>query len=290
MKTIAKATLALLLCIACTSANTEIAEQQTFNSYWNQGKAEITTYSLTQARYGELREGKAVTIFVTEPWNDQAQVKSDGQGDYQVMKMNLTKNFITGVYPYSMMTSAFAKAENAETQKVTTSSQEWCGHTYTQLNLVDDSWRFQQRSYFESEGDEDFDLGDCYVEDELFNMIRLLPDSLPQGEFKMLPSTMYLRFSHRDVEPVRATASLTKGSKQWSYSIQYPTLRRRLTINFDANFPHTISGWEESYPDGYGSNAQELTTKASVINRELLDYWNLNGDADEKWREELGLD
>ena len=31
-----------------------------FKEYWYAGNAEITSYKLTQARYGELREGKAV--------------------------------------------------------------------------------------------------------------------------------------------------------------------------------------------------------------------------------------
>ena len=34
-----------------------------FNAYWYAGKAEITSYSLQQARYGELRDGHAVLIF-----------------------------------------------------------------------------------------------------------------------------------------------------------------------------------------------------------------------------------
>ena len=290
MKTIAKATMALILCLACTSADTGIEEKQTFNSYWNQGKAEITTYKLTQARYGELREGTAVTIFVTEPWNNLAQVKSDRGGDFQVMKVNLTKKFNTGIYPYSMMTSAFSKTDNAEIQKVTTSSQEWCGHTFTQLNRDEDAWNFEQRSYFESEGDENSDVGNCVLEDEIWNLIRLMPDSLPQGEFKMLPSTMYLRLSHIDVEPSKAQGSLSKGTREWTYAIQYPELRRSLSISFSANYPHTISGWEESYRDGYGPNAKELKTSAKYLQRELLDYWNLNGNDDEKWRQELGLD
>ena len=290
MRSIAKATIALFLCLACTSADTEITDQQTFNSYWNQGKAEITTYSLSQARYGELREGTAVTIFVTEPWNNRDQVKSDGQGDFQVMKLNLTKNFNTGIYPYSLMTSAFSKADNGQAHKVSTSSQEWCGHSFTQLNRGEDGWNFQQRSYFESEGDESTQIETCLLEDEIWNMIRLMPDSLPQGNIKILPSTMYLRFSHIDVDPQSAYANLSKAGKEWIYYVQYPDLRRTITIKFNSNYPHCISGWQETYLDGFGPNARELTTSASVLQREMLDYWNLNGNADEKWREELGLD
>jgi hypothetical protein len=40
-----------------------------FEKYWFNGEAELSSFQLTQARYGELREGKAVMIFVTEPFS-----------------------------------------------------------------------------------------------------------------------------------------------------------------------------------------------------------------------------
>ena len=46
---------------------------QEFKKYWFSGKAEITSYQLSQLRYGELREGTAVTIFVTEDFLQKEQ-------------------------------------------------------------------------------------------------------------------------------------------------------------------------------------------------------------------------
>ena len=46
-----------------------------FKEYWFAGKAEITSYKLEQARYGELRDGSAVLIYVTEPFLADKQVK-----------------------------------------------------------------------------------------------------------------------------------------------------------------------------------------------------------------------
>ncbi|MEM1407815.1 MAG: septum formation inhibitor Maf, partial [Bacteroidota bacterium] len=40
-----------------------------FNNYWYAGKAEITSYELKQSRYGEVHDGEAVLIFVTEPFS-----------------------------------------------------------------------------------------------------------------------------------------------------------------------------------------------------------------------------
>ena len=48
-----------------------------FDQYWYQGRAEISSYTLTQARYGELRKGDAVLVFVTEPLSKSRQVKTD---------------------------------------------------------------------------------------------------------------------------------------------------------------------------------------------------------------------
>jgi len=39
-----------------------------FKQYWYAGDAEITSYRLKQARYGELWDGNAVLIYVTEPF------------------------------------------------------------------------------------------------------------------------------------------------------------------------------------------------------------------------------
>jgi len=38
-----------------------------FWKHWGDGRAEVASYDLTYPRYGELRSGTAVTVFVTEP-------------------------------------------------------------------------------------------------------------------------------------------------------------------------------------------------------------------------------
>ncbi|MGB5358593.1 MAG: septum formation inhibitor Maf, partial [Eudoraea sp.] len=69
-----------------------------FKEYWYAGEAEITSYKLEQARYGELREGHAVLIFVTEPFLADKQVKADRSNseNIQVLKFNSTKKYFTG--------------------------------------------------------------------------------------------------------------------------------------------------------------------------------------------------
>ncbi|NNF58251.1 MAG: hypothetical protein HKN04_08410 [Rhodothermaceae bacterium] len=266
-----------------------------FGDYWYQGLAEITAYDLEQARYGELRDGSAVLIFVTEPFSRSQQVKLDqagGADEVTVMKLNHTREFVTGIYPYSMMTSVFTPvSEGPLPLKITATSQEWCGHTFTQLNRTADGYRARLFSYFESEGDQDVSLGEAMPEDGLWALIRLNPDALPTGAVQLMPGTIYQRLSHRPMESYAATAMLSAPDADGfrTYTVTYPDLDRSLAIRFQAIFPHQIEGWEETRPDGFGDNASRLTTRATRTEREMLAYWQLNGSEDVSYRAELGL-
>ena len=50
------------------------------------------------------------------------------------MKLNFTKKFVTGIYPYSLMFSSFTPADASRTLKTTMTGQEWCGEVFSQLN------------------------------------------------------------------------------------------------------------------------------------------------------------
>lgn len=273
----------------------------TFGDYWYQGKAEITSYNLKQARYGELHDGDAVLIFVTEDFSAQKQVKLDrpdeaGDDAVKVLKLNALRNFNTGVYPYTVMTSAFSPVDRdryPRTLKITTSVQEWCGHAFVQLNLQDDQYRVQQYSYFESEGDRVADLEGAVTEDEIWTTIRLNPDDLPTGEVTMIPGTLYQRFDHTAWRTVNATAILMPDAREpetMVYNlVYYPDLNRTLTIRFRRDFPHEIESWEEVEFASDGTT-KELVTTAFRNKRLMLDYWTKNSVVDVELRRDLGLD
>ena len=272
-----------------------------FGDYWYQGKAEITSYTLKQVRYGELHDGNAVLIFVTEDFSAQKQVKLDrpdeaGDDAVKVLKLNALRNFNTGVYPYTVMTSAFTPVDRdryPRALKITTSVQEWCGHAFVQLNRLDDQYYVQQYSYFESEGDLVKDLEDAIPEDELWATIRLNPDDLPTGEITMIPGSLYQRFEHTAWRTVKATAILMPDVKQPDLMIYnlvyYPDLNRTLTIRFKRDFPHEIESWEEVEFASDGKT-EELVTTAVLNRRLMLDYWTKNSVVDVKLRGQLGLD
>jgi len=266
-----------------------------FGDYWFQGKAEITSYDLRQARYGEMRKGTAALIFVTEPFSRLQQVKLDnpesaGDDRVDVMKLNFTKKFTTGIYPYSMMTSVFGSLEgDHEAIKVTTSSQEWCGQTFSQLNLNGNQYSFMERSYFESEGDYEKTLDNVWVEDELWTLIRLNPDKLPSGEITVIPGQMYHRLSHNEYKPMRATASIEKDGNYSTFKLNYGNDVRTLEITFVNKFPFEIESWKDTHKSGFGPDTKMMTSTATLKRRLLLDYWNKNSNEDSEYRKQLGL-
>lgn len=262
-----------------------------FKKYWYAGDAEITSYKLEQARYGEIREGKAVLIYVTEPFIKGIQVKADRNSpdNIPVLKLNSTKKYLTGIYPYSIMNSSFYPVhDNQHALKVSFSAQEWCGHVFAQLNNKD-KFEIQSRSYFESEADTDMVMDKTILENELWNKIRINPKGLPVGAIKIIPSLEYLRMSHGVLKSYSATASLTSKNGIQTYTIIFPELERTLAINFTSAFPYVIEGWSDSYKSGFGSKAKILKSTASKIKTLKTPYWKQNRNEHLPLRDSLGL-
>jgi len=282
------------------SSSTSVVDSQEFKDYWYDGKAEITSYKLEQARYGELHEGYAVLVFVTEDFSKSKQVKLDdpqnaNRDAVKVLKLNRIKKFDTGIYRYSMMDSVFTPVyidKYPNTLKITSSSQEWCGNTFTQLNLDSNAYEVRSFSYFESEGDRKFNLQKEFLEDELWARIRLAPKSLPQGRIKIIPAAMASRLTHKELEVEIAEASLEQNSDDtnlMNYKLVYDDSGRTMEITFSKAFPYEIMSWEESYISGFGKNSKTLTTKATRNKVLISDYWNHNKTVDRVLREKLGL-
>jgi len=262
-----------------------------FKDYWYSGEAEITSYKLEQARYGELRDGHAVLIFVTEPFLADKQVKADrsNPGNIPVLKLNSTKKYFTGIYPYSVMSSSFYPVkDNQHAIKISSSVQEWCGHVYAQLNNKEE-FEYEAHSYFEGEADQEFIMEKNILENELWNKLRINPNGLPQGELEVIPSFEYTRVAHKKIKAYKASASLTEKDGISSYSITYPELDRTLTINFSTAFPHTIESWTDEFKSGYGANAKMLISRATKIRRIKTPYWQQNGNKDIILRDSLGI-
>ena len=279
------------------SSNTKSTDKnripsQQVKDYWYDGSAEISSYTLSQARYGELREGKAVLIYVTEPFSKKYNTKADEQrnDNIPVLKLNKTKKFITGIYPYTMMNSTFYPFEGESTSlKIATSMHEWCGISHLEMKN-EGKLNFTLNSYFEGESFENKKIDKDILEDDLWSLIRLNPELLPVGKANVIPSLFHTRLSHQEIKAYNANITLSKDSENINlYKIDYPESGRSMTIQFEDSFPYTILGWEEVNYSGYGKDKKQLTTKAQRINTIKSEYWNKKSTKDEVLRKELGL-
>jgi hypothetical protein len=278
-----------------------------FSKYWYAGKAELTSYRLEQARYGEIRIGSAVTIFVTEDFSKLKHVKLDnpkeaGEDAVSVLKLNLVKKFNTGIYPYSMMFSIFKPVNqriDKHALKESASSQEWCGHTYTQIDRLKKGFKAHLFSYFESEGEQEKVLPEVWLEDEIWTQIRIDPSGLPIGNISLLQGLLQQRLLHASLDPMEAAAVLDKHpvlpswialqQNVWSYTLEYKQDHRKISFYFINSFPFQIQGWEESYLDGFGSNKKLLVSRAVLNKRIRNEYWKHNKNADNTYLDSLGL-
>lgn len=282
------------LSISCSKApQRENVNFEEWGKYWYQGKAEISSFDLQQYRYGEIREGEAVLIFVTEDFSRKKQVKLDnpqeaGDDKISVLKMNQTRDFVTGIYPYHMMLSAFTPTkEKSQGLKFTSSIQEWCGHSFTQLNLNgEEGYSGKLFSYFEKGGDQTISLTGI-AEDDLWNLIRVSPNEIPVGGVTMFPSLLYQRFTHQELVAEEAfirVQDLSNDRKQ--LELTYSSGVRVLKIDFLKEFPYEIMAWEEMQTK---SNGEQEVTKAQRKAIKIIDYWTKNSVEDEFLRHELKL-
>ena len=262
-----------------------------FKEYWYSGVAELNSYEMEQARYGELRDGEAVLIFVTEPFDLEKQVKASRKGPEttSVLKLNRVRKFLTGVYPYSIMSSVFYPvSDNQHALKLTTSAQEWCGHVYAQLNNRE-SFEIVSHSYFESEADQRVSLPKTLLEEELWTKLRFEPDALPTGKVQLVPSLEYLRLRHQPIRAYEAVLTLSGPGESRTYTLDYPELNRTLQIHFEGSFPYRVKGWTETYPSGFGPESPVITSTATLKKTLMTPYWRKNANSDVSLRDSLGL-
>ena len=292
-----KVTLSLLVIAFCGLASCEEMPPGPEKASWDEvksawtGGAELNRYQLEQQRYGEIRKGQAMLVFVREPFLKDRQVKDEsGRGNYEVLKMNSIRDFLTGVYPYHTMVSVFQPLEEGtagKALKVTSSVQEWCGHTFTQSNRRKGVISTEVKSYFEKEDAQIFEEKRAvYLEDEIWTALRLDPLGLPVGEVKMVPGALFSCLSHH--EPVAEEAQTRwvagKDGKTVIYEITYPQSGRVLAIEIQKKLPYTIQSWKESKGQTLLSSGQ---LKEQLSN---IDYWNYTSEnKGKKLRSKLGF-
>lgn len=287
----------LSLCILFTSCDKQVQDAgnsgvepprltDSFKNYWFSGKAEMNSYDLVQNRYGQKRTGEFVLIYVTEPFSSTQQVKTtpDAEDAETVLKLNQSKKFLTGIYPYSIMQSSFySLTDHSGLLKSVVSVQEWCGQSYLQLNQTADGLAADYYSYFKGESLKDKTIKNAITENELLLKARISPDSLPKGKIEILPDLENLVLNHQPIKPVPVTITSEKTRGSLSYKLDYVSLDREVTYNFDLKFPYRLNSIETTGKDG------EILMRATLKKSVQLPYWQLNSRADSVYRDTLKI-
>ncbi len=276
-----------------------------FWEVWHDGRAELSGYDLVTPRYDELRHGVAVTIFVTEDFADGPRVKADPgkHPDHQVfpvLKLNLMKDFPTGIYDYNLMTSAFiALAPMHErpagfATKVAFSAQEWCGMTYHQVAFDGQSVRSSAHSYFDGEADRDETL--AYPEsgiasESLYAWARgFAAPMLAPGEsrqVRLLRGLETVRLRHQPL--VWEKATLVRLPDKATIEVRgTPYEVEVLTAEIEGG--DTTTFYVETAPARRIVKWQRTNGEvAELLKTERLAYWELNGAGKESFLSKLGL-
>ena len=293
----------LLTLLACASAGEDPMRSQApagFWEHWGDGKAEIDAYTLVQPRYGELRHGTAVLVYVTETFTQAQRVKSDGghSDEMPVLKLNEVRDFQTGIYDYNILTSTFVVLDGSlplgVPTKVSMGAQEWCGNVYEQLLFSSDRLERTLHSYFDGEADKQDSMAvpaHALDGDALPILVRGLTGELvaPGGErtVPVLDRILDSRFQH---EPPRFRTTTIRRSAR-AESVEAPLGRFEVsrfdvvteggpTMRFyvEVAAPHRLIGWTRS--DGEAG-----WIRGSV----RTPYWKENQEGDEAMLKDLGL-
>lgn len=276
-----------------------------FWKLWGDGKAELAGYDSTFPRYGQLRRGVAVTVFVTETFSNSLRVKADPgkhpkSDEFPVMKLNLVEDFSTGIYDYNLMTSAFVALTPVNGRpagsatKVSFSSQEWCGNEYGHLLFDATSARLTSHSYFDGEADQSRVVpvpAGALAGDALLLWARgFAAPLLAPGERREVPLVQSIeaaRLAHRHVEVLRATLERDAAPSRATVPAGTFDVERRSIeiaggptwrVAVEAAPPHRIIEWQTS--DGQ---------KASLLGSDRLAYWNMHGEGEQSALGRLGL-
>jgi hypothetical protein len=216
-----------------------------------------------------------------------------------VIKLNLVRDFQTGIYDYNTMTSTFLRTDFGANEywpleKTSFSSEEWCGHVYMQWvprrgRLVGTS-----HSYFDGEADAapELELPEGgVVEDALPVLVRgLRGDWLAPGASKKVPflrSQLRTRLLHVPAGWGEATVSRSAAPATVKTALgplrayTYTVLEKdgdTMTFTVEEAAPHRLLAWQSTSGES-----------ARILGSARLEYWKMHGNGDEKALRLLGL-
>jgi hypothetical protein len=294
----------IMACTPALAANTETD----FSAHWHDGRAELNGYRLEIARYGEQRAGEAVLVYVTEPFSESARVKLDDPSRhpddaFDALKLNMVRDFQTGIYDYNTMVSLFTRSISFKPVKLTFSSAEWCGHVYDELVFRGKEVHENYFSYFEGESRSHSFVNEPegIVEDNLYILLRGLREPfLPPGgsvHVAFLPSPFHSRLVHHAIEWEDAEIERSTGTSRTDvpagtfetseYVVRTDAREGRFLI--ETAYPHRIVQWSWARRSGAKEEWLGGTERGQLTGSVRLKYWDLHDNAHEPYRDRIGL-
>ncbi len=251
------------------------------NSWWDDGKAELSRYAAEELVEGEKRSFTAWSIIVAEHFDPAQMVKKEGfdPGWVPVLKCNWFLNIPTGVSSYQQMASLFLRRSDLLVMKAAFASQEWCGLTFAEWRR--DGEKLVTHSYWDGEGDQGYALADLATNTLFYEQLPLWIRGRHPEHVRIEPITLIrkrLGTSKCPAPKLVAAAIWFDGVKDGvndrgvkdDGSAKH--LEARLVIDkeeetfvFACDFPHVLQEWRRA--DG---------TTWKLVSTTRLDYWNHN--------------
>lgn len=242
---------------------------------WDDGNAELCTYTVRWPRYGHEFAGRAMLVLVKEPWNPERGTKADKPHPrgFDVLKLNHIRDVPTGLDTYHQMASVFMRRDSGSLEKLAATSSEASGIATAEVA----GGRLATRSYFESEGDREaaYPAG-ALPEDGLPATLRgfvsgPLPDAIAVFPSLLTSKNAGLAAATWRLERFATTAETPEGRLP-AVALRLGAGRDFRVYTFDKAPPHRLLRFESS--DG---------TLYEMARCARLPYWKMHNPGDEAW-------
>lgn len=291
-----------LVAVAVPLAWYSQAEENLFWRQWGDGQAEVAAYDLVVPRDKEMRRGVAVSIFVTETFSNTLRVKAEpgkhpSNDMVPVMRMNLIKDFQTGVSDTNDLLSAFATLMPVNglaagvLTKTVYSRQDWSGSTFNMATLDKNRVKVTTHSPVDGEADQQRELAmqpNGMTEDGLWFWIRgWAQPVLNPGEVKAVP--------------MLTTAEPGSGVLTWTnVQLKHAPVTKRIAVDgqqieADLFTAQIMNGARKDFYVERGGERRILRwdfstgERGQLIKSARLKYWEMRSKSSEGVLKQLGV-
>jgi len=239
---------------------------------WDDGLSEMGYYDAVDVIYGQQRRYTRVHLFNRQWMGSESGVKAspDDPTAVPVFKLNIAEEIPTENYNYRYLTTVFLHRNDLAPFKLAVSSQEWCGTTFKQLRWRSDGLTCKSFSYFDGEGDTEWQLpADVVPFEALFVIARDVAATETPRKLRVLAP---VRSTH-GAEPKVFDAQLVPAKAMKHKTAIGDSVLRRVELDWDG--PKTFFAVEDEPPH----RLVEFRTgdlRATLRHVERRAYWDRN--------------